>query len=575
MLDQLPIIEQEKDDIKFTEQYVKATELFIRSLENSQLGRIKKFRAIYQMTRHQQEIVGKLGKAQLGDTRDLEGVLDKLRDNFQSIMDEFFKLNPSLIEKTNKEIKRRTDLLPEHGQDKAIRAEHYFRMMKDERNPDKKPEPKDKVQLVQVVNKTSIPVKLVGSSASAMTDLGEERTVRKKFLSFLNFNERGRSSRSLFSGGGSSRGTTLVAGILTGQGLVNLPRIISSLLVSTFGKIITKTFSIAMAGIGLLGRTVMGRLITVGVSFLTGIVETGITNLVGWLFGEDSGITKAVKDLFQSGYWSSAMGGGAIGAGLGSLFGPAGMFWGFIIGSVSGLVKAWIDDDGPKKLAAAAKEFWESVNKGIDDLYGSITNSIIGFFGGIKDYFRKIFKPNEAEQIDSLNKEIAETKQQIELNKRRLEDPNAEVWRKNIAKSELDRNTNKLQKLEDQKLNVKPDSLVAREEDIENLRIMDERLKRPFRNKIAEDNYRKIRDDLANKINSSATNGLVKPFEAPVTTNLHDTMIGQKRMEFMNSIMPGIINSPSNIMTSTNISNRTTNSLMMQLSPLSRDNRIE
>ena len=571
MLQALPTIDQDKDDFKFTEQYIQATDLFAQSIQQSQLGRWKKFSLIRKSVKHQNDITKKLVKAEKGQTQELEGVMEELRNNFQNIWEDIMKLNPDLIAPINKAIQEKNSFMPAHNMDKPMYAEHYFRMLKEGKIEDPEKEGKDKVSLVRVVNKTSIPVRVVGSTGNPDRDVKDERTFRQKMLGFFSIRDRGRTSRSIFSGRSAQSGRA-VAGLLSGQGLVNLPQILSGLLASAFGSIISKTVGIALGAIGLLAKTFVGRMITLGVGLLTGVVEKGITKLVEWIFGEDSGISKLVKGVFESDLWKSAMGGGATGAGLGSLFGPAGMLWGFIIGSVAGLLKAWIDDDGPKKLKESAEKLWGTITKGIDDLYNMISNSLTGFFGGISEYFRKIFKPNQSEQTDAINKKIEDTKKEIELNQKRLENPNAEQWRKNIAQSEIDYNTQKLEKLEKQKSEIKSDSTVAKEEDIENLRVMDERLKRPFKNKLAEENYRKLRDELANKINSSnITSGMIKPPESPVTTQLYSGMIGMQRLGYMNSMTPTVMTNPTTIASSTNVVNRTNNSMVMQLSPLSND----
>jgi len=577
MLEKLPVIDQEDDDLKFADQYAQATELFITAVKKSNLGWFRRFKLIYKSSRHQQDIFGRIAKANAGDISDLDDAMDGMRENFNHIMSDIFKMHPSLIAKTNAELATKNKPQPmftPHGRDQPMKATDYFNQYRKIDEEDKKNPAKEKVTLVRIVNKTSIPVRLVGGGQRQEQDQKEERTLRQKWFGFLNQTNQRRTGRSIFRGG-SSRVARGLVGVIGGGGrgsAMDLPNIISLGLVRMFGRSLTLAGSLLMMGLKTVFKLGITRLALLAVPLILDVASDGINKIVSYIFGEDSGIAKAVKAIFESDMFKGGVSGGVLGAGIGMLFGPAGMFWGFIIGSIAGLLKEWIDDDGPKKLKEGAEKMWESVTKSIDDLYKGITKGIGDFFGSIGDYFRKLFNPNQSEKLASINNDMEELKAEKERNERILANPNTPKWAANQAQRNLDSTNQQLETLENKKANVKTDEETSRDEDLKNLAWYEDRLKGRFRGPNEKRIYQERYDALKDKIEkNSVSTGLMAPLTSAPVSMLHDDMIGKKRMEFMNSISPSMINAPTTNTSSTRVTSSTSNSMVMQLSPISND----
>lgn len=605
MLEELPKVEQEQDDIAFANQFAQAAELLVKSIQKARINMFKKAALIAKYDFMKKNVQDKALRALGGDSKDLDSVIDDLRDNFDNLFSEMYKLHPEILKMVqdhNKENKSRNKLppgaLPAHGRE-SMKAEDYFEKFVNP-NKDEMKEKRERAgprnggngggndnrgNRVFITNKTPIPVKVMSAED------GRGRGI----FSFLNMNQGGgvgrrTTGRSIFGGNGRrigprpspmSRG---IANLMSGRSniggsLVDLPNIIAFGLTSMFGKALALAGGLLVTGLKVVFKLGFARIALLAVPLMFDYAKEGINNLMKTMFGEDSGITKAVKGILDSGVAKSAIEGGALGLAIGSFFGPKGMLIGFIVGSIGGMIKHWIDNDGPKKFAESATEMWTKINKGIDDLYNTISTSILNFFGGISEYFRKIFKPNQAEKIKDIDAKIEQNKKDIsEWKEQVLDKPNLK-WKHNIAKSNIEELEAKNKKLENERTTVKSDDTVEYEKSVRELGVMEERLKRPFRNESGKNAYLKQYNELKEKIQTQKvmpiTQGNVPKLETPATSYLYNNMIDEKQTVAQKMMIPFSINAPTQYVNSSAVSNQISHNSVMQLSPLGYDGRIK
>lgn len=594
-INNLPTIDQEKDNLKFATQYQNASIMILDSLEKSNKNLISKFLSMRKYGGILRDVHTKILKAEAGDAKGLEASIDSWRKNFDKLNETVFKFNPALIDfvkEAQAQPKYKPGELRPHGNEKAMKADEYFAMINEGKPQPKErnaKDPEDKVTRVLVTNKRAIPVRI------GAEDEGE-KTFRSRMLGFFGWQQKDTQSRnsrersSLGLGRAGGRGGAIgrgVEGLITGHAIVNLPNIVSAMVIRMFGSLLSKAFTMVLAGLGIIGRLIITRLGVAVVGFATGLVEKAVTKIVEYIFGEDSGITKMIKSFFESDGWKSSMAYGALGAGIGMLFGPAGMFWGFIIGAIAGFLKNWIEEDGPKKMMDGMNKLWETFKDGIDKFASAITTPITDFFKRVENYVKDKLKILGFGKTDEEKKAdiIAENKKKIDDAQSAFngsQDMSKPLWQRNILKDKA-KEFAKGVKSEDQI----QDEFKAIDQASQDKRKAIENRIAEIREKLGTNlkpGHRKqweyelgVKQKELEALPKPGTQGLVKPIENGNTIGMYSDMINGKKMAALSAIIPLMSGgNKQSVVNSTTVANSTNNTMTMSLSPFSyEDMRIK